>query len=263
MDVYERNDGSIYMKHGPGSDEIDYKTRVQEILAVLDREEYQHEFVLIQFEDLLDTAVGVANACEAWGDKLITNFDINTSLGEYLGQGKQVLLMTNIRTHVDAAVGMHDANKLLAENDFEWTSTASGPDMGHRRGPVGGGQYAKMLNYFCTTLPFYTGSKENSAVVNTMARMQCHAQEFKQQYGNINVMVIDYYDLPMNEPNAFNAQEAIRNGDFGSLGENDCIQGSDSFCKSAGSSCSIAGSCGECCYGSSCSVLWMFDCKCG
>jgi nitrate reductase cytochrome c-type subunit len=262
MDVFERNDGSIYMEHGPGSDEIDYKARVQEILDVLESGENQHEFVLIQFEDELDTALGVANVCEAWGDKLITNFDITTNLGEYLVQGKQVLLMTNVITHVNAAVGMHDANKLLAENDFEWTSTASGPNMNHRRGPTGGGQYAKMLNYFCTTPPFYVGSREYSTVVNTKARMQCHAQEFKQQYGNINVVMIDFYDLPMNEPNAFSAQEAIRNGDFGSVGKSDCIQGSDPFCKGSGSSCSFFGSCSECCYASSCSALAIFNCKC-
>jgi hypothetical protein len=134
--------------------------------------------------------------------------------------------------------------------------------MDYRRGPTGGGQYAKMLNYFCTEPPFNVGSKELSSVVNAKARMQCHAQEFKQQYGNINVMMIDFYDLPMNEPNAFSAQEAIRNGDFGSQGESDCIQGSDSFCKGSGSSCSLLGSCDDCCHASSCSFLWAFDCKC-
>lgn len=263
MDVYENDDGTVFMKHGLSPGQVDYEPRVQEILDVLEREEYEQEFVLVQFDDHLDTPTGVANACQAWGDKLITNFDINTNLGEYLAQGKQVLLMTNTDSHVNAAVGMHNANELLAENAYEWTSTEIGPKMDRRRGPTGGGRYAKMLNYFCTSPQLNAGSWANSAVVNTKARIQCHAQEFKlQSYanGSINVMMIDYYDLPNNQPNALDAQNAIRNGDFGGQDGSDCIQGSET-CKSSGWGCSVLGSCGDCCYGSSCSYL-VFDCKC-
>jgi hypothetical protein len=263
MDVHESDDGTVVMKHGLDPGLVDYETRVQQILDVLERDEYKHEFVLIQFEDNLDTPAGVDNACQAWGDRLITNFDINTSLGEYLAQGKQVLLMTNVESHVNEPVGMHNANKLLSENEYEWTSTATGPNMAHRRGPTGRGRYAKMMNYFCSGL-LNIGSWENSAIVNTKARIQCHAQEFKLQsyaIGSINVIMIDYYDLPNNQPNALSAQTAIRNGDFGDEDGSDCIQGLEMSCKSSGSSCIPLGSCDDCCYGSSCKYL-VFDCKC-
>jgi hypothetical protein len=264
MDVFEKDNGYVYITHedDPFGTDIDYATRVQQILDKLDT--MQDEFILIQFEDYLETPLGVANACEAWGDKLITDFDIDTPLGDYLTQGQQVLILTNELNNVNTTLGMHDANNLLAENSYKWNDPLISPDMTFRRGPNGTtDKYAKMLNYFCTNLPFSVGSTSKSEIVNTKTRMQCHAKAFKQQryaQDTINVMMIDFYDLPTSN-GALDAQSAIRAGDFGDAYGADCIVDNGAQCNKSGSSCSSFGTCDTCCQGSRCR-WWIFDCTC-
>lgn len=259
MDVHEEMNGNIVLEHGElGLSEVDYLQRVQEIVYEMEKPEYRYEFVFIQIEDHLTSGDnGVTKTCEAWGDYLITNFDSNETLGKYIAQGKRVLLMTNNGNHVKPELGMHNANQLLAENEYEWQSTDVAPNMDYRRGPTGfqNQRYAKMMNYFCQD-SLGTGSKMKSAIVNAKARMQCHAQEFKQRSyaeNTINIMVIDFYDLG----NVFEAQEAIRNGDFGA----DSSACNLETCRSSGSGCSAFSSCSTCCGGSECS-FFVFNCKC-
>jgi len=114
-----------------------------------------------------------------------------------------------------------------------------------------------MMNYFCQDNPGI-GSDDKSRRVNVRDRMQCHAEEFKQQdyaNGKINIMMIDFYDLG----NAIEGQQAIRNGST-DYDQRAC----DNLrtCKQGGSSCSFFSSCGECCSGSSCRLFFVFDCKC-
>eukprot|EP00978_Attheya_sp_CCMP212_P024212 scaffold75773_cov57-Attheya_sp.AAC.8 len=270
MDVFEKDNGHVYMTHenDPFGTDIDYATRVQQILAKLDTmQDGQYEFILIQFEDYLKTSLGVANACEAWGDKLITDFDIDKPLGDYLKQGQQVLIMTNEEKNVNTTLGMHHASELLAENRYEWNDPLTSPDMTHRRGPNGNTDkhYAKMLNYFCTSPPFFVGSASNSEIVNTKTRMQCHAQEFKQQnyaQDTINIMMIDFYHLTTsNGAVLVDAQTAIRAGDFGDADGADCIVDDGAQCNDSGSSCNFFSPCDACCQGSSCRWLF-FGCTC-
>mmetsp|Transcript_31397 Transcript_31397/g.48169 ORF Transcript_31397/g.48169 Transcript_31397/m.48169 type:complete len:423 (-) Transcript_31397:139-1407(-) len=256
MDIWEENN-QVTLRHEPWG-EVDYLDRVKDILEVMDEPGQEHEFITIQIEDHLETKPGIAFACNVWGDKLITDFDSSKPLGDYIKEGKRVLIMTNDNSHVDEAIGMHNSNNLISENQYEWYNSGQAPDYSYRRGPRRGQQrYARMMNYFCQDNPGI-GSDDKSRRVNVRDRMQCHAEEFKQQdyaNGKINIMMIDFYDLG----NAIEGQQAIRNGST-DYDQRAC----DNLrtCKQGGSSCSFFSSCGECCSGSSCRLFFVFDCKC-
>jgi len=255
MDVHEE-DGRIALRHGRWG-EVDYLERVADVLSAMDEEGREHEFLLIQIEDHLRTESGINLACSAWGENLITNFDSGKQLGDYINDGKRVLMVTSNGSNVDPSIGMHNSNELIGENQYKWFSEEQAPAMTYRRGPDGGGsgRYARMMNYFCQDNPG-VGNEAKSRVVNTPDRMQCHAEEFKRQDyagGRINIMMIDFYD----KGNPLEGQAAIRSGS--EYDETECDLRP---CRQSGSSCSFwSGGCGECCSGSGCRFLaWQCSC---
>jgi len=254
MDIHEE-DERITLRHGQWG-EVDYLDRVEDVLSAMDEEGQENEFVLIQIEDYLRTESGINLACSAWGESIITNFDSSKQLGDYIKDGKRVLMMTSNRSHVDPSIGMHNSHEIIAENQYKWFSKDQAPDMTYRRGPTGGSsRYARMMNYFCQDNPGL-GNEAKSRVVNTPDRMHCHADEFKQKNyanGRINIMMIDFYD----KGNSLEGQEAIRSGS--DYDETACDLRP---CRQSGSPCSFwSGGCGECCSGSDCGLLaWQCSC---
>mmetsp|Transcript_29297 Transcript_29297/g.86784 ORF Transcript_29297/g.86784 Transcript_29297/m.86784 type:complete len:404 (-) Transcript_29297:71-1282(-) len=231
MDIYEDN-GKLTLKHGKSDPlGVDYPQRVREILSELASGRYKDDFFVIQFETYVSEE-GIRKVCEAWGNKIILNFDRSKMLGEYIAQGRQVLLFTdhgNAMSHL----GMHKSAHFIAENNYRWTDSRGSPNLAWRRGPKGGNQrYAKMMSYFCSKTGI--GNPLTSRTVNDPGRMLYHARQYmKQGYaqGQINIIMVDFY----NEGNPFAAQQAIRDGSMfrGCLGD--------------GSSCSSGTSCYKCC----------------
>jgi len=227
FDIYW-NSGKVIMKHGDWHSNVDYSTSVAAIVAEMNKQEYRNEFVLVQFQDDVGSD-HLDEVLEPWGDKVIKNFDPNKKLGEYIILGKRVLLTSK---YDRASEGMHNYEDLITENNYKWSSTFDDVDFGHRRGPKNSDTSAKMMNHFCGTAG--TGSMVSSAIVNKKSRMLYDARTFKKQdyaKDTINVIMIDYYDTG----NVFDAQRAIRNGDF------------NSGCRSDGSLCGIGSTCFECC----------------
>jgi len=228
FDIYWEN-GKIIMKHGGWHSNVDYSTSVAAIVAEMNKPEYRKEFVLVQFEDYVGKK-HLDEVLKPWGDKVITNFDPNVKLGHYIIAGKRVLLTSK---YEDKSKGMHDYEDLITENNYKWFSALENVDFGLRRGPKNSATSIKMMNHFCGTYPG-AGSMVSSAIVNSKSRMLYDARIFKKKdyaKGGINVMVIDYYDTG----NVFDAQRAIRSGDF------------NSGCKSNGSLCGIGSTCFNCC----------------
>jgi len=230
FDIYWE-DGKIIMKHG-GDWDVDYSTSVAEIVTEMDKLENRHEFVLIQFEDYVGyDNVKFDKVLEPWGNKVITSFDNNQKLGDYIITGKRVLL-TSKYSGLESR-GMHAYEHLITENNYQWYSALENVDFGYRRGPRNSSTSMKMMNHFCGTYPG-AGSMLSSAIANGPDRILYDVRIFKKQdyaKDNINIMMIDYYDTG----NVWEAQEKIRSGDF------------NSDCWGDGQLCGIGSTCFSCC----------------
>jgi len=228
FDIYWRN-GRIKMEHGPYHRSVDYVTSVAEIVREMDKAQYKYEFVLVQFECKVDIA-HIDKILQPWGNKVITNFQATTKLGDYIKKGKRVLL-TGDCWHTSK--GLYESKKLITENNYKWFSALKNPDFGLRRGPANSDTSAKMMNHFCGTYPGF-GSMVSSGIVNKKSRILYNARIFKKQgyaKNKINIIMIDYYDTG----DVFGAQNSIRRGDF------------NSGCWNDGKLCGIGSTCFKCC----------------
>jgi len=239
LDVYNKSNGKIYMKHGDLG-LPDYGSNVRSIVEELEKSKNKYEFVLVQFENKLDKDMNfiadtlIPNLLEPWGQYVITNFDPNTRLDEYINMGKRVLLVTDgWENSLRPDKGIHSTTDFITENNYKWFSSAISPPYDFRRGPQRDWTSIKLMNYFCGTWPGL-GSMVSSAIVNHKGRMLFHAREFKRQayaMNQINVMMVDYYDTG----NIWPTQVAIRADDF------------NSGCWGDGAYCGIGTTCWNCC----------------
>jgi len=170
----------------------DPKDDIEGLMKELNRDVYDDSFIFVQLQSEIGTRH--YHLLEKWfGSKLVKNFDKSQKLGYYMERGQQVLIFTD--KDARPSQGIHDTNKFIVENQYEWKNRFSTPPMGYRRGPKSGTRI-RLMNSFCSGSG--GGDMGASRYVNNYGRALKHITEYiKQPYTGrkINVLMVDYYEL--------------------------------------------------------------------
>lgn len=282
-------DKFLWVHHGHVNGEqnhnLRYNTRVKLITDELDKPHNKFELVVIVLENKAPRG-WEHHIPKPWGDRVIENFDSSKTFDFYLNQGKNVLIFAD--NHPNPALGVHDMNLYLSQNDYKWFSSADPAPMGHLAGPTNphqGRKYARVMNHFCTTFPGL-GSMLSSAIVNTKDRILYNARRYIKQWysgGKVNIITLDYYEAG---GNVFHALSELKAGDYydGCWGDGAlCGIGTSCFrccnphkywvrklmtacgdepCWGGGTVCGAGTTCRACCHGAHCPWYWFGVCKC-
>lgn len=212
FDIYDEN-GELMVDHAPSEETwspAPYRNSVDQILAQLDKCRYRNEIVVVDFE-MKKTATGThKRAMEAWGDKVITNFDATKPFSYYINRGQRVLLLTNSRFN-SPSIGIHRRRDFIVQNGYEWTCEMGNyPDFSYREGPKNDQYSAKMMNHFCNTfkLPDQSESEKANDQHVILHNSRLFAQNPDFDYAIPNIISIDFYD----KGDIWPAQDLIRRG---------------------------------------------------
>eukprot|EP00977_Amphora_coffeiformis_P027678 scaffold34631_cov251-Amphora_coffeaeformis.AAC.7 len=288
---YDDKDGTVVTRHGPGL-VYDPSDQMKELVTAMTTTP-DNEFVLIQVQDAVRDTEKIHQFLEDTGfsSRLVKNFDISKTLGDYIQQGQDVLLVTNAAASTNASLGIHSTYELVTENDYIWKSCYfDAAPMTYRRGPVSAQSDRssfKLMNYFCSLTG--TGDIIASDNVNQKHRILYSAREFIQQDytgGIINGILVDYYQ----KGNVWEVQAQARSSGY-DWSDNDCWedgrtcgQGTTCWyccrdaewwdqkfftacgpepCWSRGALCGKGTTCDNCCGGSTSCPWWSFGvCRC-
>ena len=231
---YDDVQGKVVTSHGPGL-VYDPSDQMTELLNAMGNNNHAGgDFVIIQLQDAVRSAEKISQFFSDTGfaSRLVKNFDITKSLGDYIQQGQDVLLVTDAWGSYSPTLGIHYSNDFVTENDYTWTSCYfDSATMSYRRGPKSGLSF-KLMNYFCSLTS--TGDIIASGNTNQKHRILYSVREFiRQGYtgGKINGILVDYYD----EGDVFGAQAQVRAGDL------------NDGCWGDGSKCGDGTTCWNCC----------------
>lgn len=211
FDLYDE-DGELSVDHTP-SDETwtpaPYVESVDQIVEQMDKCRYRNEIVVVEFEMKKTVSGTHRRAAEAWGDKVITDFDPTRPFSHYIAKGQRVLLLTN-KSYNQPSIGIHRRSDFIVQNGYEWTCEMNYPDFSYREGPKEDPYSAKMMNHFCST--FKLPDELESAKANDphviMHNARLFAQEPDFDYAMPNIISVDFYD----RGDIWSAQDLIRGG---------------------------------------------------
>jgi len=173
FDLYMDGDNAIETCHGGCWDPED---EIKELVGLLEQE--PDEFIIIQLESYL-TDKGYLILSGWFGGKLVKNFNPAYRLGHYLSRGEQVLILTDKPSHADPSIGIHDSQKYISENQYDWHFGLS-PPVDHRRGPQypSSETFMVMINSFKTSVGG-TGNFINSQSANSVGTALFNVQLFE------------------------------------------------------------------------------------
>lgn len=281
FDIYDEGNGKLSVDHTPNDETwspAPYQESVDQILEQMDKCKYKNEIVVVDFEMKKTISGTHKRAADAWGDKVITNFDATKPFSHYINKGQRVLLLTNKEKVNMPSIGIHRRSDFIVQNGYEWTCELNYPDFNYREGPKADLYSAKLMNHYCSTfkLPDRKESEKHNDPHVIMHNARLFAENPDFDYSIPNIVSVDFYD----KGNIWPVQDLIRRGkeyvgdewDDGNI----CTPGTtcwrcrnsytfwasktrtacgkepaSSACVADGTSCYLGASCNQCCSGTS------------
>ena len=212
FDIYDE-DGELAVDHTPMGETWSpspYTESVDQILEQMDKCRYRNEIVIVEFEMKKTISGTHRRAAEAWGDRVITDFDPTVPFSRYIARGQRVLLLTN-KNYTYPSIGIHRRSDFIVQNGYEWTCEMNYPDFSYREGPRDDPHSAKLMNHFCST--FRLPDERESEKANDPHTILHNARMFAEQpdFGHAmpNIISVDFYD----RGDIWPVQDLIRGGE--------------------------------------------------